>query len=158
MSRLKRANSVLKANGAFPSGSLRRVFNRLSGLGLIETVDGVPSKQMMQRILDEKLPMLERNIGAYRALQQSKQAVQSRAFYQSWDWKKVRFKVLKEYGPACMCCGSTHRPVVDHIKPLAKYPHMALDFDNLQVLCNDCNMGKAGDDETDFRPLMEGAQ
>jgi 5-methylcytosine-specific restriction endonuclease McrA len=72
--------------------------------------------------------------------------------YQSWEWKKLRFEVLKHYGPKCMLCGSEHHIVVDHIKPVRAHPELALDFDNLQVLCNDCNMGKSYDDETDFRP------
>ena len=76
----------------------------------------------------------------------------SKAFYQSWEWKKLRFEVLKYYGAECMCCGSTHHIVVDHIKSIRRHPDLSLDFDNLQVLCNDCNMGKSYDDETDFRP------
>ena len=42
--------------------------------------------------------------------------------------------------------------MVDHIKPRSRYPALELTLTNLQVLCNDCNMGKSNDDETDFRP------
>ena len=77
-------------------------------------------------------------------------------FYKSWEWKKARYKALQRYGAICMCCGVTPADgkviVVDHILPVSKYPEKALDQDNLQVLCNDCNMGKSNDDETDFRP------
>lgn len=80
-------------------------------------------------------------------------------FYQSWQWKKLRYRVLKEYGPVCMCCGTSRddgvRIVVDHIKPVSKYPELALDFNNLQVLCDDCNMGKSNIDMTDYRPELE---
>lgn len=41
---------------------------------------------------------------------------------------------------------------VDHIKSRRKRPDLALDFDNLQVLCGPCNHGKSWDDETDWRP------
>ena len=75
-----------------------------------------------------------------------------KAFYASWEWKKVRFEVLKKYGPVCMLCNSRERIVVDHIKPRSKFPDLQLDPDNCQVLCNDCNMGKSNDDFTDFRP------
>lgn len=51
-----------------------------------------------------------------------------------------------------MCCGSRKNIVVDHIYPISKYPSLSLEFDNLQVLCNDCNQGKSNDDFTDFRP------
>ncbi len=42
------------------------------------------------------------------------------------------------------------------MKPRSKYPELALDPENLQVLCRACNMGKRAWDETDFRP-KEGA-
>jgi 5-methylcytosine-specific restriction endonuclease McrA len=77
---------------------------------------------------------------------------ETKQFYRSWDWLKVRYEVLKVYGAVCMLCQDTGHIVVDHIKPRAKYPELALDFDNLQVLCNKCNRGKSDDDETDFRP------
>jgi len=74
------------------------------------------------------------------------------SFYSSWEWKKVRFKVIERYGAICMCCNSTENIVVDHIKPVSRFPHLRLVFDNLQVLCRDCNMGKSSDSFTDFRP------
>lgn len=77
---------------------------------------------------------------------------EAKTFYSSWEWKKARFEILKRYGPVCMLCGSEDRIVVDHIKPRSKFPELELDLDNLQVLCNDCNMGKSNDDYTDFRP------
>lgn len=77
----------------------------------------------------------------------------AKGFYRSWEWKKARFETLKRYGAICMLCGSDKYIVVDHIKPRSKYPELELDLDNLQVLCNDCNMGKSNDDETDFRPI-----
>lgn len=81
----------------------------------------------------------------------------SRDFYSSWEWKKARYAVLKIHGHRCQCCG--WRPgdtdngylVVDHIQPRKKRPDLALNTDNLQVLCNDCNMGKSNVHEDDFR-------
>lgn len=73
-------------------------------------------------------------------------------FYASWEWKKARYEILKKYNPICMLCGSTEKIVVDHIKPKSKFPELALDLDNLQVLCDCCNKGKSNDDYTDFRP------
>lgn len=77
-------------------------------------------------------------------------------FYKSFEWRDLRYQVLQHYGRRCMCCGRTpdkHGVVlhVDHIKPKSKYPELALEFDNLQVLCEDCNIGKLDSDETDFR-------
>ena len=40
---------------------------------------------------------------------------------------------------------------VDHIKPRSTHPELALDFDNLQVLCHDCNQGKGNRDDFAWR-------
>lgn len=82
-------------------------------------------------------------------------------FYDSWEWKALRYKTLQRLGARCMCCGVTRadldiegrpvRIVVDHIKPIYKFWELRLDPLNLQVLCYDCNKGKGAWDETDFR-------
>lgn len=80
-------------------------------------------------------------------------------FYQSWEWAQLRFEVLRRFGPKCMCCGASARDcikiVVDHIKPRRLYPELELEFSNMQVLCDLCNRGKGGKDETDFRDLHD---
>lgn len=53
-------------------------------------------------------------------------------------------------------CGrspSTHKVAihVDHIKPRSLYPELAYDKNNLQILCDDCNIGKLNRFETDYR-------
>ena len=64
-------------------------------------------------------------------------------------------EALKKYGPRCQCCGATPadgvRINVDHIKPRKHYPELALDVENLQVLCEECNHGKGNWDTTDWR-------
>ena len=80
-------------------------------------------------------------------------------FLQSYEWRAIRMEVLRKYGPRCMCCGATpdHGAVmnVDHIKPRRLFPHLALDIDNLQVLCHECNHGKGNWDMTDWRTIDE---
>jgi len=78
-------------------------------------------------------------------------------FYKSKEWRKLRYRVLRKYSAECMCCGRSKKEHgivihVDHIKPKSKHPHLALDFENLQLLCEDCNIGKLNIDETDWRP------
>lgn len=63
-------------------------------------------------------------------------------FYNSWEWKRVRYDALIKYGAVCMLCGAKEKIVVDHIIPLKVDPLLSLQINNLQVLCNDCNMGK----------------
>jgi hypothetical protein len=77
------------------------------------------------------------------------------SFLQSYEWRKVRLIVLKRDGAKCACCGATPNTGavmnVDHIKPRKHFPHLALDPNNLQVLCHECNHGKGNWDRTDFR-------
>ena len=83
-------------------------------------------------------------------------AVRRVDFYSSKDWKLVRYKALVACGAKCQCCGATAessgRPLhVDHVKPRSRYPELELDVNNLQVLCEACNLGKSAWDETDWR-------
>jgi len=79
----------------------------------------------------------------------------SNEFLLSYEWRKVRMEALKRHGARCQCCGASPATGavlnVDHIKPRRLHPHLALDLDNLQVLCAECNHGKGNWDETDWR-------
>lgn len=77
--------------------------------------------------------------------------------YKSQEWRSIRYKVLRNNDGCCMLCGRSkalHGVVlhVDHIIPYSKRPDLALRYDNLQVLCEDCNLGKSNKDCTDWRP------
>lgn len=81
-------------------------------------------------------------------------------FYSSREWRELRVRVLEKYECKCMMCGRSpklHGIVihVDHIKPRSKYPELALTFENLQILCDDCNLGKSNKFSTDWRPEMK---
>lgn len=78
----------------------------------------------------------------------------SQQFYRSRSWQSVRYQFLKTVEKKCVLCGSVRGPFhVDHIKPRSRYPHLALNRNNLQLLCAPCNLGKGADDSgnTDFR-------
>ena len=67
-------------------------------------------------------------------------------------WQKLRNKVFKRYGRACMRCGMTGAMDVDHIKPWSKFPEQRYDLENLQVLCVACHAWKGTQEtEMDFR-------
>lgn len=77
-------------------------------------------------------------------------------FYKSEAWRELRFGALKRADGKCVLCGRSHREHgvilhVDHIKPRSRFPKFALDAANLQVLCEDCNLGKSNRDTTDWR-------
>jgi 5-methylcytosine-specific restriction endonuclease McrA len=80
------------------------------------------------------------------------------AFYRSQRWRRLRIDALEanreRYGAlTCECClttwtGQWH---VDHVQPRARHPELALELANLQVLCEDCNLGKGTRYATDWR-------
>jgi hypothetical protein len=76
-------------------------------------------------------------------------------FYASWEWKRLRYDFIKDKDRRCGCCGATPedgaRIVVDHVKPIRLFWGLRLDKKNLQLLCDDCNMGKGSRDQTDWR-------
>lgn len=76
------------------------------------------------------------------------------SFYRSSSWRKLRFSVIAERESKCCACGATPKDGislhVDHIKPRSKYPELALDPNNLQILCEDCNLGKSDGESISF--------
>ena len=91
------------------------------------------------------------------AIQESRtkpKEVIAKDFYSSQSWRAARFQALKKSGGRCVLCGSPpgkYSLHVDHIKPRSLYPSRALDPDNLQCLCRDCNLGRSNKDATDWR-------
>jgi len=82
-------------------------------------------------------------------------ALGGKRFYRSPEWRELRYAALKAQGRRCACCGATPNGYVklhvDHIKPISKYPELALVLSNLQIFCEDCNLGKLNKDEIDWR-------
>jgi len=72
------------------------------------------------------------------------------------SWRVLRYEALRVHGGKCLLCGRSPREHgivlhVDHIKPSSLYPDLEFELDNLQVLCDECNMGKSNKDTTDWR-------
>lgn len=84
-----------------------------------------------------------------------KDDVKSDKFLETYDWRKLRMEALKKYGTKCQCCGASPQTGavlnVDHIKPRKLFPELAMDINNLQILCHECNHGKGNWDQTDWR-------
>ena len=73
-------------------------------------------------------------------------------FYKTREWREVRYKALVKFGKKCQACGETSGYIhVGHILPRSKHPERELDINNLQVLCEACNIGKSNTDTTDWR-------
>lgn len=84
-----------------------------------------------------------------------KEFILGSGFYNSREWRELRYKFIVTQKGRCSCCGRSSRQGivlhVDHIYPRSKYWKLALNEDNLQLLCEDCNLGKSNKDTTDWR-------
>lgn len=82
-----------------------------------------------------------------------------KGFYESRAWKILRYQAFEKYGNRCQCCGATPDDDVqlhaDHVKPRSTNPELALDLNNIQILCVDCNVGKLNQFDTDWRNLPD---
>jgi 5-methylcytosine-specific restriction endonuclease McrA len=96
-------------------------------------------------------------IEKYKKLKKKYPGILDKDFYRTPEWLALRYKVLRAYGGRCQLCGARGGNSVvlhvDHIKPRSKYPQLALEFNNMQVLCESCNLGKGNSDSTDWRGL-----
>lgn len=90
-----------------------------------------------------------------RRLPDSKYRNNTHEFYSTKEWLQLRYKAILLYGAKCLLCNRTREDGiklhVDHVKPRSKYPELSLEITNLQVLCEDCNLGKSNSDSNDFR-------
>lgn len=87
--------------------------------------------------------------------QQKRERVQSKGFFDSDDWRALRYKFLEMRGKECMHCGQTSGSMyVSHLQHRNKRPDLALSFDNVQILCKICDLGKTAN-AIDFKSQFE---
>jgi 5-methylcytosine-specific restriction endonuclease McrA len=77
-------------------------------------------------------------------------------FYLSREWQSLRYAVIRDCQGKCQACGATAqtsgRPMhVDHIIPRSLDQSKALDYSNLQILCEACNLGKSNTDTINWK-------
>lgn len=63
-------------------------------------------------------------------------------FYNSPDWKKLRNEAYNQLSHFCPICGNEEKLVVDHINPVRFFWEQRFNIENLQILCDDCNLDK----------------
>tara|TARA_Y100000310_G_C20337416_1_gene648160 strand:- start:103 stop:687 length:585 start_codon:yes stop_codon:yes gene_type:complete len=83
--------------------------------------------------------------------------IEDKHFYASREWRELRAEILDRHSAECMQCGRSkklHNVVihVDHIIPRSISPELSLKINNLQILCEDCNIGKSNRYAVDYRP------
>ena len=85
----------------------------------------------------------------------------SKDFLASFEWRSLRMMAFQKYGRVCLCCGASPQNTpgtvlnVDHVLPRKTHPELALDIENLQVLCGACNHGKGNKSGFDFRQVPD---
>ena len=131
---------------------MKRNWKRNLASSFTTVTGGITKKERRRRKIkrSKKRRKLEKGRKAAQRITDS-----SKGFYASWEWRKLRMRVLLRDGAKCMCCGATREDgvkiCVDHIKPIRRFPLMALDINNLQILCDACNHGKGSWDSTNWR-------
>jgi len=85
--------------------------------------------------------------------ERKKRLDETRQFYSSPEWNLLRDQVIREEGHLCSECGELIQYkediTVDHIRSRSKYPDLALERQNLRVLCRSCNSKKGAKDLLD---------
>ena len=80
------------------------------------------------------------------AVERQQRIAEMEEFYASAEWKVLRKAVIRKQGRTCKMCGKRRLTdadlAVDHVLPRSKYPELALERENLQVLCKSCNSSK----------------
>lgn len=115
-------------------------------------------KEKAKRRQEKKRLAEERKVKSKEAPRVTKTYMEQRfgvGFYTSREWLALRYEALKRSGRTCAVCGMGKEDGVklhvDHIKPRSLYPQLELSLENLQVLCEGCNLGKGNRDEIDWR-------
>jgi hypothetical protein len=80
-------------------------------------------------------------------------------FFHSQEWLEMKEIIHKRDLYTCQLCGADckydRKPHVDHIEPLTRNWENRLNPENLQVLCDDCNILKTNNDSPYILRLKE---
>ncbi len=62
------------------------------------------------------------------------------------SWKQNKYQTQGECCAICKISIQLKGSHIDHIKPLSRFPHLALDTQNMQITCPECNTSKNNKD------------
>ena len=77
-------------------------------------------------------------------------------FYQTTEWRALRRQVIKHWKANGLPCGYCNQPIdwsqrwaaiADHVEPLRKAPHLALEPANISMLHHACHSKKTAWDD-----------
>jgi len=87
--------------------------------------------------------IIQTEIEPYKTgLTQTVSDLELKKFYNSNAWKKLRKEAYDNLVHFCPVCGSEEKLNVDHINPVRYFWEQRLDINNLQILCEECNLEK----------------
>lgn len=99
---------------------------------------------------DDEVSALRAEVAALKAQRQERPKYRpgmGSEFYSTREWRSLRYDVISANNGKCKLCGRSSQDGIiihiDHIKPRSKFPALELVFANMQILCEDCNIGKS---------------
>lgn len=133
---------LLPAIDDYTSNWLQEFLYHLTSQGPVTEMEFKLAKENNVLSLDEFYPE-----GALEWADYCEQKYFPKFDYYDEDFRKLRLQVFLRDGEICATCGAKPEPglslTIDHIKPVSKFPELARDISNLQVLCWDCNQSKS---------------
>lgn len=141
--RLNHAKKLLRSRGQSFVGTTKGVARALKDADLVPA--SISSGQALETVFSQDRKLTKNGLLPAKSVSD---------FYQTKAWKALAYRCKLRDGRKCMCCGATPedgaRIVSDHIKPVRLRWDLRLDPNNIQTLCDDCNLGKGSTDQTDF--------
>lgn len=141
--RLNHAKKLLRSSGQSFVGTTKGVARVLKDADLVPFA--ISSGQALETVFSQGRKLTKNGLLPAKAVSD---------FYQTKAWRSLAYRCKLRDGRKCMCCGATPedgvRIVSDHIKPVRLRWDLRLDPNNIQTLCDDCNLGKGSIDQTDF--------
>lgn len=115
-----------------------------------ENYKNIPNIEVAAIYYNDKIENINLQLHKHKLTAHKSYKNKAESFYHSLEWRSIRYEVLKKYNGKCALCGRSAKDGivlhVDHIVPLSKDWNKRLDINNLQVLCEDCNLGKSNKD------------
>lgn len=109
--------------------------------------------EFLGKLISDLLKATKQTDSIMSALSSRKQAIQQyykpRAKFERWRdstdgqaWKAIKYKQQQGCCAICRCKIELKGSHIDHIRPLSKFPDLAVELSNLQIACPSCNTSK----------------
>lgn len=126
-------------------------------LGLINIAKVISGELLSKKDAKKYLKNYIHNYNKVTNVKREKYSIaKAQELYKSKEWRSLRVNIIEDQKGRCQMCGRSYKDHgvvihVDHIIPLSIDWSKRLDKNNLQLLCEDCNLGKGNHYKTDWR-------